>query len=408
MDKEKIRKIIKIVALALAAVLFIALIVYLAIIGGRKPDANYPKISLAPSAEPLTEEPTLPPDGIVVSGKTVMESGKEYYADLNHNGYYEQIKVNKRNLEYMKDIATLYINGQEVFHGDRVKEIVIENPFHWEYGWLIGLAIEEEGLPEGYLRYRLYEYQNGDFFPINSDLERMEGVGGEPIPIIADADQIRSKVPTFTLNNDNYDMMLYLNMPEVYYVPIAAEDVDPLSFYIQNPRNGQTVYLHYANSEWPTLKSSRVERRFKSFQVIYDKAEITGTKRTVPTGQRYQIVKLLFLDDISTLPSEWNGQQVWFQIALDDGTFGYILAQNLWKDMLIEDVPEETTTDAPAAEGSEDGSDGEEGSDDASADGENTDNASADENAPEVVSDGETGDASEDPNAQPADPNEQI
>ncbi|MBO7514376.1 MAG: hypothetical protein J6T47_01955, partial [Lachnospiraceae bacterium] len=369
MDKENARKIIKIASIAIGAVLFIALIVYLAVIGSRKPDYDAERISLAPSPEAITDEPTLPPDGIVVSEKTILDSGKEYYADLNDNGYYEQIRVSKRNLEYMKDIATLYINGNEVFHGDHIKEVVIENPFHWERGWLIGLAIEEEGLPEGYLRYRLYEYRGGDFFPINRDLERMEGVGGEPIPVIAKAAQISSKVPTFTWSDGNYDMMLYLNMPEVFFVPIAAEDVDILSFYIQNPRDQQTVYLHYAGGEWPTLKTSRVERYFKSFQAIYDKADITGTRRTVPSGQRYQIVKILFLDDISTIPSEWNGQQVWFQIALDDGTFGYILAQNLWRDMQIEGAPETSTEDA-AVDGSEDASEdgsAEDGSGDASA-----------------------------------------
>lgn len=354
-DKEKARKIIKIAVLALCVILFIALIVYLAIIGARKP--SFPEVSLAPSPEATTAEPTLAPDAHVVTGKTVLDSEVDYYADLNDNGYYEQIIVNKRSLEYREDIATLYINGREVYQGDHVKEVVIENPFGWERGWLIGLAIYEEGLPEGYLRYRLYEYQGGDFIPIYRDLERMDGVGGEPIPVIAEAAQIVSNMPTFTHSEQIYDMMLYLGLPEAFYVQLTAEGVDPLSFYIQSPREDQTVYLHYATSEWPTLKSTRVERRLKSFQATYDKADITGNRRILPVGQRYQIVKILFLDDISTDPEEWNGQQVWFQLGLDDGTFVYILAQNLMRDMQTEETPS-----------TEDGGETEDSSADASAD----------------------------------------
>lgn len=383
-DKEKVRKIIKIAALALCAVLFIVLIVYLAIIGARKP--SFPKASLAPSPEETSAEPTLAPDAHVVTKKTVLDSEVEYYADLNDNGYYEQIIVNKRSLEYREDIATLYINGVEVFQGDHVKEVVIENPFGWERGWLIGLAIAEEGLPEGYLRYRLYEYQKGDFFPINSDLERMEGVGGEPIPVIAATDQIISNIPTFTRNETGYDMLLYLGLPEVFYVQMSAEDIDPLSFYIQSPREGQSVYLHYASSEWPTLKSTRVERRLKSFQATYDKADITGNRRILPIGQRYQIVKILFPDDIMIDAKEWNGQQVWFQLALDDGTFVYILAQNLWRDMQTEETP---TTEA--GDGTETGS--EDASNDASAEETGTGNDVSMDGASEGLTQGGDGTA---------------
>lgn len=364
-DKERVRKIIKIAALALCAVLFIVLIVYLAVIGARKP--SFPKVNLATTGETAPEEATLPPDSVVVEKKTVLNSGVEYAADLNDNGFYELISVNKRNLEYRPDIATVYINRREVFQGDHVKEVVIENPFGWERGWLIGIATYDDDVPEGYLRYRLYEYQEGDFFPINCDLERLEGIGGEAIPIIAAADQVISNTPTFTRNETSYDMLLDLGLPEVFYVHISAEDIDPLSFYIQTPREGQSVYLHYASSEWPTLKSTRVERRLKSFQATYDKADITGNRRILPIGQRYQIVKILFPDDISTDPSEWNGQQVWFQLGLDDGTFVYILAQNLWRDMQTEETP---TTEA--------GDGTEAGSEDASNDASN--DASAEEN----------------------------
>lgn len=406
MDKENIRKIIKIASLSLGIILFIALIVYLAVIGARKP--SFPDISLAPSVETSEDEPTLPPDGVVVEGKTVMESQKEYYADLNDNGYYEQIIVNKRSLEYMPDIATLYINGVEVFQSSNIKELVIENPFGWERGWIIGMAVYEEGLPEGYLRYRLYEYtRENDFIPITRDLERMEDVGGEAIPIIASAEQIISSAPTFTRNEKTLNMMLYLDMPEIFYVEFSAEDIDPLSFYIQEPRDGQTVYLHYASTEWPTLKSSRVERRLKAFQAVYDKMDITSNRRILPIGERYQIVKLFFVDDISTKQSEWNGQQTWFQLALADGTYVFILAQNLWKDIQMEEKTEETT-EATTGEGGEDvtvdGSLPEDGSE------ANAGEPVTDENG-NVVTNEETADPNEetaDPNAQPVDPNEQV
>lgn len=355
MDKETARKIIKIAALSLGIILFIALIVYLAVIGARKP--SYPDINLASRVTTADDKPTLPPDGIVVDGKTLMESHKEYFADLNDNGYYEKILVNKRSLEYMPDIATLYINSREVFQGSNIKEIMIENPFGWERGWIIAMGVYEEGLPEGYLRYQLYEYtRDNDFIQIDRDLERLEDVGGEPIPVIVPEGQLRSASPTFTKNDKNLDMMIYLDMPEIFYVQMTAEDIDPLSFYIQTPKNGQTVYLHYANKEWPTLKSSRVERRLKSFQAVYDKMDITSNRRILPIGERYQIVKLIFVEDISTKQSEWNGQQTWFQLALADGTYVYVLAQNLWKDMQIEETP---TTEA--------GSETEDGSGDASA-----------------------------------------
>ena len=352
-DKEKVRKIIKIAALALCAALFIALIVYLAVIGARKP--SFPKVNMATTGADASDEPTLPVDSVVVTGKTVLNDRVEYAADLNDNGFYELVSVTKLNLEYRPDIATVYINRCEVFQADHVKEVVIENPFGWERGWLIGIATYDNDLPEGYLRYRLYEYQEGDFFPINCDLERLEGVGGEAIPVIAAADQVISNTPTFTRNETNYDMLLDLGLPEVFYVQISAEDVDPLSFYIQTPRDGQTVYLHYASTEWPTLKSTRVERRLKSFQATYDKADITGNRRILPIGQRYQIVKILFLDDITTDTTEWNGQQVWFQLGLDDGTFVYILAQNLWKDIQTEETPS-TEDSGETEDGSEDAS----------------------------------------------------
>ncbi len=355
MDKENIRKIIKIASLSLGIILFIALIVYLAVLGSKKP--TYPDINLASRATTTADDtPTLPPDGVVVDGKTLLDSHIEYYADLNDNGYYEKILVNKRSLEYMPDIATLYINSRQVFQGSNIKEVMIENPFGWDRGWIISMAVYEEGLPEGYLRYQIYEYtKDNAFIPIDRDLERMENFGGEPIPIIVPADQILSATPTFTKNDKNLDMMLYLDMPEIFYVQMTAEDIDPLSFYIQTPEKEQTVYLHYANKEWPTLKSSRVERKLKSFQAVYDKMDITSNRRILPIGERYQIVKLIFVDDISTKQSEWNGQQIWFQLALADGTYVYVLAQNLWKDIQIEEAP---TTEAggETEDGSEDGS----------------------------------------------------
>ena len=398
MDKENIRKIIKIAALSLGIILFIALIVYLAIIGAKKP--SFPDISLAPSDVTTEPEPTLPPDGVVVEGKTVLNSKKEYYADLNDNGYYEKIVVQKLNLEYRPDNATLLINDQVVFEGSNVKEVVIENPFGWERGWIIGLAIYEEGLPEGYLNYRLYEYtRNGQFLPIDRDLERLEDVGGEEIPVIAASEQIISNAATFTKNEKNLDMLLYLNMPEIFYVQLTAEDVDPLSFYIQEPPEGQTVYLHYASKEWPTLKSSRVERRLKAFQAVYDKMDITSNRRILPIGERYQIVKLIFVEDISTKQTEWNGQQTWFQLALADGTYVYILAQNLWKDIQMEEKTEETTEATTGEEG-----------EDVTVDGSLSEGGS-EANAGEPVSDENgnvvTAEETVDPNAQPVDPNAQ-
>jgi|GEM_PF-2817606 len=354
-DKEKVRKILKIVSIALAVVLFIGLVVYLAVIGSKKP--SFPEVTLAQqegTTEAGTKE-TLPPDANVVQSKTVMESGKEYYVDLSRDGKYDVVSVNKRNLEYMPDLATLYINGAQVLQEANVKEIVLENPFNWERGFLIGVAVYDESLPEGYLYYRLYEYHNFEFFPIDRDLECFEMLVGDRIPAIATNDQIVSGTPTFTRNGDLLDTMLYLGMPEIFFAQVSAETVDARSFYLQDPNENQTAFMRYEGKEWPTLKSSRQERVLNSFQAAYAEMDTASNRYILPIGERYQIVKIIFNEGICTKQDVWDGQQTWFQLARPNGTYVYVLAQNLWKDMQIADPAEETSSeDATAETSSED------------------------------------------------------